>query len=600
MEKSPYTFNTLPNGNVEVLQNGQRISTGTASSAERYGYSDYIKSVKNPNNQTIGTGQFGNPLGITSSSDISKANAAKTATSSAAGAISGTQPQGETTPVVPMTELEKERLQLDKDRLAFEQGVTTRAEKALSLSYNAGLAKINNQYKDLKDELDEQYKTDIDYALEAVTAANPYGAVVGGDQSLKNYKDKITQKYNAQALKIESKMSEAQLALEAENYEGYAKIVESVQKSKLDFSKEMFQFKLDLNKQMEQKAQFNTTIQTKYSDDYRSYLTSVPYSPDEISKMTDEQIMNTTAGRLGAKAGLTAEMIRRDMSEGSYASQRIKQAATSEANRQAERDRQFSLAMMKFAESAGAGKNVTFDVGAEGLSGSFNRAFSEATTQGYSEGEVERIVANAKSYAASGDYEGLKENLLNVATKSLGTAEQTRIRGRQAAIDALTNIETALEDYKKKNPTGTNIVSGTLEQIVQKVGASSDPDLARIKNLIQLAMSDYRLGQTGVAFNKEEAKQYKDIYPDISNLGGLNTSKISATKEAMQIYVTSTLGSIIGQKNYEEIYGQPTTNTGGSNTITSNGQTYTIGQVYEDGTGAKWTIDSNGVWSLTK
>lgn len=37
--QSPYTFNTLPGGNVEVMQNGQRISTGTASAASAYGYS---------------------------------------------------------------------------------------------------------------------------------------------------------------------------------------------------------------------------------------------------------------------------------------------------------------------------------------------------------------------------------------------------------------------------------------------------------------------------------------------------------------------------------------------------------------------------------
>lgn len=38
MEKSPYTFNKLKDGNVEVLQNGTRISTGTESAASRYGY----------------------------------------------------------------------------------------------------------------------------------------------------------------------------------------------------------------------------------------------------------------------------------------------------------------------------------------------------------------------------------------------------------------------------------------------------------------------------------------------------------------------------------------------------------------------------------
>lgn len=35
---SPYTFTKNAQGNIETFQNGQRISTGTASSAERYGY----------------------------------------------------------------------------------------------------------------------------------------------------------------------------------------------------------------------------------------------------------------------------------------------------------------------------------------------------------------------------------------------------------------------------------------------------------------------------------------------------------------------------------------------------------------------------------
>lgn len=38
--KSPYTFNKNTEGNVEVFQDGQRISTGTAGAASRYGYTE--------------------------------------------------------------------------------------------------------------------------------------------------------------------------------------------------------------------------------------------------------------------------------------------------------------------------------------------------------------------------------------------------------------------------------------------------------------------------------------------------------------------------------------------------------------------------------
>lgn len=49
--QSPYTFNALPGGNVEVLQNGQRISTGTASAAATYGY-DPLSQAKALNPDT--------------------------------------------------------------------------------------------------------------------------------------------------------------------------------------------------------------------------------------------------------------------------------------------------------------------------------------------------------------------------------------------------------------------------------------------------------------------------------------------------------------------------------------------------------------------
>lgn len=45
--KSPYTFKTIGNGNVEVYQNDQRISTGTADAAARYGYDTNITANQN-------------------------------------------------------------------------------------------------------------------------------------------------------------------------------------------------------------------------------------------------------------------------------------------------------------------------------------------------------------------------------------------------------------------------------------------------------------------------------------------------------------------------------------------------------------------------
>ena len=66
---NPYTFNKTADNNIEVLGNGQRISTGTASAAERYGYK---APTIDPNLETSSESTLGNQTTLSNANIIEK------------------------------------------------------------------------------------------------------------------------------------------------------------------------------------------------------------------------------------------------------------------------------------------------------------------------------------------------------------------------------------------------------------------------------------------------------------------------------------------------------------------------------------------------
>lgn len=271
-----------------------------------------------------GYGQMGSqikpttsPDGAVSSSDMSTGAATSTAVGSAAGALG----------MNTMPSWAKEILDSNNTMLAS-------GRDALKLSFDASLAANNQQYAGLFKELNIQHSNASEAGAALAAQLNPYSdpriaSTTGG------YLQAIDQKYQAQAQKLQGQMNAAQQQLQAGYYEEYNKLVSAAQKENNGFMMDMQKLQLDMQNSIKQDLQFNTslkqresefnsTTKTKYSDDYRNYLQQVPYSPEEIGKMTDEQILSTTAGRLATQAGLgDPAAIRLDMSEASYRSQQL-------------------------------------------------------------------------------------------------------------------------------------------------------------------------------------------------------------------------------------------------------------------------------------
>lgn len=158
-------------------------------------------------------------------------------------------------------------------------------------------------------------------------------------------------------------------------------------------------------------------------------------------------------------------------------------------------------------------------------------------------------------YVQSGDTEGAKQFIMSTAISSLPAEQQNKAFGRLQAIDSLNNIKSLLQEYQSKGGR-TDILTGTQEQIAQKLGNTTNPELAGIGNQIALAMAAYRNAISGAAFTESEAKFYEGVFPSTKNSTQLNDAKIDSLLNAFNLNQKSTLQTVLGAKNYDALMAQ--------------------------------------------
>jgi ElaB/YqjD/DUF883 family membrane-anchored ribosome-binding protein len=158
------------------------------------------------------------------------------------------------------------------------------------------------------------------------------------------------------------------------------------------------------------------------------------------------------------------------------------------------------------------------------------------------------------------------------ARMSLNAAEEGKLRGYDITLDFINSIESDLAEFESIGGD-TGIFSGNIEKAAQRIGFSTSDPLAKIRTKILTALLNYRRSMTGVAFGKEESKEYASIFPDIASVKNFNASKISALKESFEIQSDSMYEQLLGDKTYNNIFKQQ---TGEVNVISPDGTPGTI------------------------
>ncbi len=160
---------------------------------------------------------------------------------------------------------------------------------------------------------------------------------------------------------------------------------------------------------------------------------------------------------------------------------------------------------------------------------------------------------------ASGDTGQLKQVVVNTIKQNLPISEQTAFIGRQQSSDSLKNIIDLTEQAKAKGAT-TGLIKGNIQEVSQKLGQTGNPDLVYIGTQMKLALNAYRKSVTGVAFNESELKQYKSIFPDLTNSSGLNLTTAKSLMDAFDNNNRSDYQSVLDPNTYNAIFSPQTVN----------------------------------------
>ncbi len=162
------------------------------------------------------------------------------------------------------------------------------------------------------------------------------------------------------------------------------------------------------------------------------------------------------------------------------------------------------------------------------------------------------------NYLKSGDEKGAKDYLIRVAMAGATADQQNQAIGRKNGLATMMDVKQLLDTAKAKGAS-TNLLTGNLENVAQKLGATSNPDFAYIGSQIQQSLQVYRRSMTGVAFSPNESAEYAKIFPDITNIGTLNATKISSLIDSFNRNNRAVLSFYIGDNNYDQLFGKAVT-----------------------------------------
>ena len=139
---------------------------------------------------------------------------------------------------------------------------------------------------------------------------------------------------------------------------------------------------------------------------------------------------------------------------------------------------------------------------------------------------------NLKSYLEDWDYSAAFEYITLNAKNSADSDTKSKISAAETAAIDLIAIRDALDAYLAAW-WDTGLLKWSLEKVANKLGKTTDPQLASIAVKISEAIQAYRKHITWAAFSKEEAKEYADLFPTISADEEYNAAKLDWTLNSM-------------------------------------------------------------------
>ena len=484
--------------------------------------------------------------------------------------------------------------------------------ESLKMTYDANLAAQDHHYGRLFQELESNFEQNLSIAEHNAQALNPYSQSAGA-QTAANFTGKITQDYQKQAMNLQRQADLARQELAAGHYEAYVNLHNNMQESQRSFQNDMMNFMFQTTQQIEQQRQFEVQETRANVNNYVDMLANQPVpGEEELSQMTDQQLMSLPVVQQGLRAGYDIQGIREDML--GAASMQAAEAEQVQFDRDMEMTklgmdqqrleadlahrnaqiRNINDQILNRASSEEEQQRVflseppSFDEWVNSPAGQFalseeeerrgmslaedgqremydrlvskgidvpNAAISSIISMGpSSEHGFEREMDFAKELIARGDVEGLQNRVTTLALQSVGDVTRRQIMGRYSSIEALEDIQSSLNAYKERGGS-TGRLSTLIQRSVQDMGRTIDPELTDIENRIKLAVLNFRDTAEGTRFSTPELERYDDIFPKITQSYTFNETDINSLLDVMRNANESVLKAQIGVDNYETLFG---------------------------------------------
>lgn len=141
---------------------------------------------------------------------------------------------------------------------------------------------------------------------------------------------------------------------------------------------------------------------------------------------------------------------------------------------------------------------------------------------------VNRLWSEGKTYE-------LKDVIRQAAIESENVDTKNQVLGRVATVASLKDTDAILTEMKAKGvPTGFFV--GTAENLVRKLGETTNPEYVELANRLQGTLINYRRAATGVAFGAKEGADYERMFPNYKNELPVNQALIRGLLREMSTY----------------------------------------------------------------
>lgn len=455
--------------------------------------------------------------------------------------------------------------------------------------YNTGLARINHQYDQAFRQLSEQREKAVNIARTQSSQLNPYS---GPSSAQQGYQQKINQAFNDQAANLQRQAELAQQELEAGRAENYFKLQAQMAQQQQQFQAGIQNMLLGLGETRIQNEQFQFGILDKAQDNLRQFVQMSGVPDSLIGKTPDQWTMQEITPYLqyamsqGIGMDRAMEILPALLSGQTIAQQRLALQAENQANLEAYRwaalansinnQGTFSLQTdpmtgeafylnsrtlqrIPYTPTGGIGLNP----GGTTAAATIAPVFSDALTQINNRFKYQPAQKQAGFYAIQdalnkGNEAEARLALENHLLGGLSTGAQDIMAGTQSLSYNLRRIEEKLTDLKAKGKS-TGFIEGTTEKALQLIGNSNDPDLAELRSYLEAVKFSYINQISGKQFTDKERTAYGVILPNISNWDDLNLAKIRGVSSALENQKKNVIRSVIGDTNYQQLYGTSAT-----------------------------------------